>query len=152
MATIINSMISRYNKRNAINVKNESERNKRLLKEVVYYSNLDVDDDNEVMDKCITLCNLEDELCNSNREDLLHLAILSATTVNDKARRVIIDNVSMKLGRIKNKDFNTVLTLLKPCKDNMLRLQVHEYLSQNLEGYGDLYNKYCMERYGFGKK
>ena len=152
MATIINNMISRYNKRNAINVKGESERNKRLLKEIVHYVDLDVDNDNEVFQKCIELCNVEDELCKSSREDLLHLAILSATTVNDKARRVLIDNISMKLGRIKNKDFNTVLSLLKPCKDRMLVVKVHDYLSEHLEGYADMYDKYCISKFGINKR
>ncbi len=152
MATIIQNMVRRYGNRNAINVKNESERNKRLLKEIVYYSNLDADNDNEVIEKCVALCNLEDELYNTSREDLLHLAVLSATTVNDKARRIIIDNVSMKLGKIKNKDFNTILSMLKKCKDPTLVLRVHDYLSQNLQGYNAVYEKYYVAKFGLNKR
>ena len=152
MATIINGMVRKYSNRNAIKVKNESENNKRFMRHLVEYVSIDFNNIYEIAKQDKRIDVMEAELDRLTREEFLHLAVLSCTTKHPSARRILMDLVTLHLGKIKNKDFNIILNLLKKCEDKSLVFNVHDTLSQHLEGYNKLYTKYCQDKYGYNRK
>ena len=82
----------------------------------------------------------------TSRKDLLRTCILLATSRNTVAQENLMDVISIKLGRIKDKDYRYIANLVY-LKDVQIVNRVNNYLSQNLEGFSEMHKKYGKEYY-----
>ena len=88
-------------------------------------------------------------LCASctSRKDLLRTCILLATSRNTVAQENLMDVISIRLGRIKDKDYQYIASLIY-LKDTNIVDRVNDYLTYNLSGYEDMHKKYGSKYYG----
>ena len=84
----------------------------------------------------------------TEREDLLRICILLATSRNTVAQENLMDVISIKLGRIKDKDYKNIADLIY-LKDSQTVDKVNEYLSNKLEGFSEMHRKYHKTYYAF---
>lgn len=84
----------------------------------------------------------------TSRKELLHVSMLLATSRNTVAQENIMNVISIKLGRIKDKDYKYIANLIY-LKDDETVLRVNNYLSNNLEGFDEMHKKYRKNYYAF---
>lgn len=89
------------------------------------------------------------DLCASctNRKDLLRVCILLATSRNTIAQENIIDVISVKLGKIKDKDYKYIADIIH-LKDATIVEHINDFLSYYLDGFETLHKKYYNHYYG----
>ncbi len=129
---------------NLLKVQDESREVKSLL-------SLGVQSAKSNDDKCIDYhYNIHHDLNLSatftSRKDLLRTCILLATSRNTVAQENLMDVISIKLGRIKDKDYRYIANLIY-LKDVRIVNRVNNYLSLNLEGFSEMHKKYGKEFY-----
>lgn len=143
------SLIRRRINQNLLKVKNESHEVKALL-------SLGVQTSKPRRDKygVTTFYDIYKDLnlCASctSRKDLLRVCILLATSRNTIAQENIIDVVSIKLGKIKDKDYKYIADLIH-LKDARIVEHINDFLCYYLDGFADLHKKYYKQFYNIEK-
>ncbi len=97
----------------------------------------------------LTHINYDMDVCSrhTKRKDLVRTAVLLATSRNTTAQENLIQIVSTRLGRIRDKEFHEISKLLSLKSDDLTQ-QINTFLCLNIDGYEELYNKYNPTYYG----
>jgi hypothetical protein len=82
----------------------------------------------------------------TSRKDLLRTCIILATSRNTVAQENLIDVISARLGRIKDKDYHYIAELIH-LKDAKIVERVNDFLSYYLIGYDEMHKKYRKNYY-----
>lgn len=83
----------------------------------------------------------------TNRKDLLRTCIILATSRNTIAQENLIEVISTRLGKIKEKDYKYIANLIS-LKDPYIVEKVNDFLSYHLNGYHEQHRKYYNQYYG----
>ena len=86
--------------------------------------------------------------CCNSRQDLLRTSILLATSKSTEAQQNIINVISQKLGKIKEKDYKFIADLVL-ANGRISTSQLHSFLCDHIEGYQKLHKKLYKEYYGY---
>ena len=91
----------------------------------------------------LTHINYDMDVCSrhTKRKDLIRTAILLATSRNTDAQENLIEIVSARIGRIRDKEFVQISKMLS-VKPDKIEEQVNNFLCLHINGYEELYNKY----------
>lgn len=129
---------------NIFKVGNENVKVKSLLSLAVQSSKSNHDTDS------LAHINYDINMCSKHtkRKDLIRTALLLATSRNTTAQENLIQVISDKIGRIRNKEFHEISKLLSVKPDNVAK-QINGFLCLNIVGYKELYDKYNYKYYGF---
>lgn len=142
-----NSLIRRRINENLLTVKDESQDVKHLLKLSLQTADpLKYDRGSRSITDAYG--DLDFYSLYTSRKDLLRTAIILATSRNTVARDNLMDVVSLRLGKIKSKDYKYMANLIY-LKDPIIVEKVNTYLSRKLSGFYEMYRKYYAEFYGF---
>ena len=141
------SLIRNRINENLLKVKNEAPEVKRLLSIGVQSSKIKYDKYGASCCRSV-LGDMDNYARYTSRTDLLRTCILLATSRNTTAQENLIHVISIKLGKIREKDYKYIATLLCT-KPTAIVDRVNDFLGYYLEGYTDLHNKYGSKYYEF---
>lgn len=83
----------------------------------------------------------------AKRKDLISTALTIATSCTTVAQENIMDTISVRLGKIKDKEYRQIAKELS-LKEDEIAEQINEFLCFYINGYEALHNKYCPKYYG----
>jgi hypothetical protein len=128
---------------NIFKVQDENSRVKSLLSLAVQSAKPKHDTDS------LAHINYDMKVCSKHtkRKDLIRTALLLATSRNTSAQENLINVVSDKIGRIRDKEFHEISKLLSVKPDSIAQ-QINQFLCLHINGYSELYNKYSHKYYG----